>query len=339
MDQDAKEILEQIGLSNFEEGLLDGEPPVPVDKEKLRAYWEKSLSPREEAIIGHLLSNYKAWDDALDEIMLEDAADTSVRERLTAALWIQLLMRKRAVMIVSATTLMLLIGLFLWRGGNGGGFRDGDNLVAFRDGRVTGLEQYGPEWSTRASQAHSGDLGGLEGLKQIKGAIRGVRAEDFKKAPMVIAPYGTVVRHRQPTLSWQMVEGVEQYQIEIRRFGERKVIVGPDDVVGQGEWQVPVELDPDALYQWRVSFTDDGETFAAPTGDEIPALFSVLNDERLRGLTRMEQELQGSPLLLFLLYLDYGLLEEARGQLTLLDEANPDSEFVKRLRSGWNEAN
>lgn len=339
MDQDTKEILEQLGLSNFEEGLLEGDPPVPVDKEKLRAYWEKSLSPREEAIIGHLLSNYKAWDDALDEIMLEDAAENTVRQRLTAAVWIQLIMRKRAVMVASAATLILLIGVFLWGGGDGGGFRDGNNLVAFRDGKITGLEEYGDEWSAKAGEAISHGLELPDGLREIKGAVPGVRA-GRPKSPVLVQPYGSAVRGTSPVFEWNPFSGILEYGIELRNV-EQDELDGAPMVIDSITERQPVRLDrqlqPGQIYEWRLKYEHEGISRAVPRNDQRPALFRVLTADELVALQAGEEHVGDSHLLRFLVYTEFGLLHEAQTQLDLLRQQNPNSNLMNELEQRWEE--
>lgn len=71
-ENETDELLHRLGIKNIEEGLLDDEPPEPVDRARLVAYLREELTPRERGVVDHLVTNYRKWYEAywklLDEL-------------------------------------------------------------------------------------------------------------------------------------------------------------------------------------------------------------------------------------------------------------------------------
>jgi hypothetical protein len=71
MENDTNDILEELGISPLDKDLLDDEPPVPVDREKLRSFFDRTLERSEVHHVSLLISNNRAWYDASLEVLEE----------------------------------------------------------------------------------------------------------------------------------------------------------------------------------------------------------------------------------------------------------------------------
>lgn len=337
MDPDAREILDQLGLSHADEGLLDCEPPLAVDREKVRAYLDKSLSPSEQGRIRYLLGNYKAWNDVRRELIIERAQAESAIEKVTALVFLQRLMRQRMLMVAMASCLILLVGVFLWSGS--GKLSDGTNLVAYRDGSVTGLEEYGQDWTTRAETVFGSGISDVVVLEDIDNAMPQVRGGS--KSKVLLHPYGIAVRDTKPLFSWIPFEGIEDYSIEVRDIAKDQEVGSPFAVQGvkrEYETQIDAELERGLHYEWRLNYDQNGVTRHLPrTKDQLSAVFYVLSANEMETLQEAERQVSDSHLLRFLLYVEYGLLQEAQAELDLLMKENPDSDLANTLLQHWKE--
>lgn len=83
-ENETDDLLHRLGISNIEEGLLDGEPPEPVDRERLVAFIQNEIAPLERGAVDHLVTNYRVWYEAylalLDELDQAKPDEKTVKE-------------------------------------------------------------------------------------------------------------------------------------------------------------------------------------------------------------------------------------------------------------------
>ena len=342
MDKEFEELLAEFGIPPLQEDLDDGEPPVPVDTERLRAFHAGELDGLEADEVALLVTQYRAWYEADVALVTEEikgrAADralvlTSRRKKIRAA-------------VVAVTALAAGVLLILWLGGvERGGFHDGKRKVALANGKLTGLEDFPVPWQEQAKRSLSdGRLPRSEAVRGLTQSVRdaGLRAgDDLYRA--FISPVNTVIQTDRPTLQWRPAQdGADYYRVVVSdREGEE---ICEEDVAGT-EWIVPQGLlKPGRTYSWSLVAIRQNEQEPAPPEGVPDPTFVVLDEAAVKRIHEEEGVLRDSHLLLGLFYVSEGLLDDAQRELGVLAQANPESEVIQdllrslqRQRSGGSE--
>lgn len=196
--------------------------------------------------------------------------------------------------------------------------------------------------------------GELEGLPQVADQLRGditaalrtgrlskpviltdlaneteiVRGNAAQAAPKkLISPVGITVLSDRPVLHWQAVAKATGYEIQIAD--------GRGNLVAQSEiltamtksWQSSTALKRGTIYTWTVRPIYDESTTTTPFSS---GRFKVLEAAQVTELARLKNQ-TNSRLILGMFYARVGMLPEARRELKLLANQNPDSALAHKL--------
>ena len=189
-------------------------------------------------------------------------------------------------------------------------------LEADRTGVVVGLENYPEQWSDQIKKVVQTERMPFpdERLTFFKGT-RGTRS-------VYIRPCGTVVTGTAPTFEWKSAGKDLAYKVEVLRGAQ---IVDSSSVTKELQWRCGQELARGAVYSWRVVvIVDEGEELI----DEPDARFKVLTQDELDQLHAMTTQAGESRLVMALMYLRFGLLDNAEHELALLATSNQESDLA-----------
>lgn len=68
MDPDLKAFIHELGVADPKSLLVGGEPPDPLDEEKIRAFQSQKLSKEERRWIAFLITRYRVWNEACERL-------------------------------------------------------------------------------------------------------------------------------------------------------------------------------------------------------------------------------------------------------------------------------
>lgn len=145
----------------------------------------------------------------------------------------------------------------------------------------------------------------------------------------LIAPLGEVVLTPRPEFRWTAPTGATGVRVSV--FDENLNPVAFSGPLTGNVWTPPGPLPRGRVLLWQIQATIDGREILAPSPPAPNARFAVLDASRAQRLEAANAQFAGLPLVLGLLYAQDGALTEAREQLRLLLEANPDSEVARKL--------
>lgn len=211
---------------------------------------------------------------------------------------------------------------------------DGPGVVTLDgDGRLSGVDHLPPDYqqmvqeSLTSQRLDKSSL--LEGLNRPASALmsREERADEFS----VIEPVGKMILADRPTFRWAPLEGATGYVIEV--YDETFRLAAASPQLTALSWTAPEPLKRGAVYSWQVKAIKDGAEATSPRPPEPQATFRILGQSKMNELTKAKQAYASSHLILGLLYVDAGLLDEAESEFRSLQKANPDSPLVRRLLS------
>ena len=184
------------------------------------------------------------------------------------------------------------------------------------------------DWNDLVNQALASGRVAIPDLTELAAAGGTVRSDEG--AAQRVDPEGAVVESDRPRFSWPAVSKAATYEVVVYR-GEREVL-------RSGKLRVTTyvserSLERGAVYQWQVLVTEeDGAVRILPTGPAAPALIRILSAPDAVALTDARQHFRGDSLLLGTLEARYGLLDEARRDLTAAAQQHPGDAPVARLR-------
>ena len=95
-------------------------------------------------------------------------------------------------------------------------------------------------------------------------------------------------------------------------------------------WVVTQSLTPGQVYSWTVTARVGARDIREPVPPAPEAKFAVLSKARIDRLREAERQYPGAHLLLAALYAEAGAFWDARRHLAVLQQANPDSDLVRR---------
>lgn len=335
-----REFLRSLGLPD--DGIAErrqGEPSVPVDEQRIRDFYDDRSHSEDALEVSYLIAHEEAWFRAANSFLIERAAKSeSERRRLVTLPLLHTLIRyRKKLLLATAAVLLIAIGISVLQPSSG--LYDNGQLVAYRNGSVTGLEQYGEQWSAKVGEALSTGLPAPEVLAELDDAVPAVRS-GRPKTPVLVEPYGTAVRDTRPVFAWHPLEGIDDYEIVVRNVErdeqtEDELVV--EGIVGQPGLRLETELHRGQVYEWKLKYEHDDITREVPRSDQQPALLRILTADELELLQATEEHVGDSHLLRFLLYAEFGLLHEANEQLDELREQNPNSNLMQMLEQRWEE--
>jgi len=184
------------------------------------------------------------------------------------------------------------------------------------------------DWNELVNQALASGRVAIPDLTGLAAAGGTVRSDEG--AAQKVDPEGVVVESDRPRFSWPAVSKRATYEVVVYR-GEREVL-------RSGKLRVTTyvperSLERGAVYQWQVLVTEeDGAVRILPAGPAAPALIRILSAPDAVELTDARQRFSGDSLLAGTLEARYGLLDEARRDLTAAAQQHPGHASVARLR-------
>ncbi len=227
-------------------------------------------------------------------------------------------------------------------------------LLAYRDGeRQVTLDQLGNlkglEGLTAAEQTAlkaaltNGQIETPPAVKDIQDTgNRLMSAPDNTQTPgqswaanstkTLLHPFGVILAKARPAFRWQALAGAEHYVVTISDQAEnyREVAVSPE--IKSTSWIPKQALPRDRALIWQViAFSATGEKTSAPAPQAAEAKFRLLSAAQLNELKRGQQNYANQRLPLALLYARLGLVREARREIQILAQANPQAPVFKKL--------
>jgi hypothetical protein len=142
-------------------------------------------------------------------------------------------------------------------------------------------------------------------------------------------PVGETVATPQPEFSWTAIPGATVYRVNIYDENFHKVAASPD--LTDTSWTGDQPLAPGQTYSWTVTARVGAHDIREPVPPAPEAKFAVLAQARMDRLREAERQYPGAHLLLAALYAEAGAFWDARRHLAALQQANPDSDLVRRL--------
>jgi hypothetical protein len=328
--ENIKALLRNLGLpDDGVEEVRAGAPGEPVDEALISAFYAGQLTGVDAMDVAFRLTHEEVWLQAGNKVLLERAKAGAAAERVVSLAlllkWVE--SRRRPVAFTFAVAAMIVVAFFAW--GRPEQFRDGGNLVAFRSGRVSGLDAYPQQWRDAAADAMQEGIKPPKAYDQIEAALPVHRSDGAPLSEAIIAPYLTAVREQQPELNWKPLPGATSYRVEVAEAGTDAPLLSQE--TDTTNWKVSQPLEPGRAYQWRVYFAVGDDSFVAPKATELPAAFWILDDAALQRLAADEKDVSGSKLLQGLLYAREGLADEAEAVWGQLLAENPTSDLVEKL--------
>jgi len=184
------------------------------------------------------------------------------------------------------------------------------------------------DWNALLNQALESGRVAIPDLTGLAAAGGTVRSDEG--AAQKVDPEGVVVESDRPRFSWPAVSTAATYQVVVYR-GEREVL-------RSGKLRVTTyaperSLERGAVYQWQVLVTEeDGAVRILPAGPAAPALIRILSAPDAAELRDARQHFPGDSLLVGTIEARYGLLDDARRDLTAAAQQHPGNAPVARLR-------
>ena len=224
-------------------------------------------------------------------------------------------------------------------------YRDGNRQVTLdQSGNLTGLEDLtDAEQNALKAALTNGRIERSPLVKEIQDTgNRLMSAPDntqsaaqnwaTRPAQTMVHPFGVILAKARPAFRWKALAGTEHYVITISDPAEnyREVAVSPE--IKGTSWIPKNNLPRDRALTWQVSAVSvAGEKTSAPAAQAAEAKFRLLSAAQLNELKRGQQSNANQRLPLALLYARLGLVREARHELQILSQANPQVSVFKKL--------
>jgi hypothetical protein len=231
--------------------------------------------------------------------------------------------RRRIAYAVAAAAVIAVVvpAVLLWRSGAPGG------------ASLAGLESLPRDARQRVEEAlRAGAAQPPADLRALGGAREALMGASPPATLRVSAPLGTVQRGAQPTFRWEPLPGATSYVVTITDEAVRPIDRSPD--VSGTAWTPARPLPRGRTYLWQVTATTPAGPLTAPAPPAPPARFKVLDAETAAVLEATARAHPQSHLLLGLLYVQAGLIAEARAELLAVPAADPHADVAQRTLAG-----
>lgn len=207
----------------------------------------------------------------------------------------------------------------------------GRQITLDQQGRLTGVDDWPPAHQQMVKTALTTQRltkpAALTGLNRPGSALLG--ADEQGKQFALRAPSGKVVLTNRPVFQWAKLAGAVSYVVEI--YDERFTLVLQSGELKVTQWIPTKPLTRGQLYAWQVKASQDGQEVIAPKPPAAQARFRVLAQAQAAEIARARRTHGNAHLLLGLLYVQAGLVDEAEKELRVLQAANPDAASVRQL--------
>jgi hypothetical protein len=146
-----------------------------------------------------------------------------------------------------------------------------------------------------------------------------------------ISPKDEAVSSSQPIIRWQNQEK-GQYKVEV--FDRELKKIAESEVLTQNSWQINKKI-PAGFYFWQISKIKSDSTEVDEKSDKV--FFKIVSETERNRIERAKNSTK-SNLVAAILYARAGLLTEAKRELNLELQKNPNSTKVRKMLSqinGW----
>ena len=143
----------------------------------------------------------------------------------------------------------------------------------------------------------------------------------------VIAPVATAVTDDRPVFTWESREAADAYELAI--LDDRGQVVARS-VVQEETARPDGALPRGRVYTWQVTARSGARQVTAPAAPEPVARFKVIDEETASVLQRLEREHADSHVLLGILYLQAGVVDDALRHLRAVDAKDPCAPLARR---------
>ncbi len=204
-------------------------------------------------------------------------------------------------------------------------------LVLDQEGKLSGADDLPSDYQlmlkdalTRRQLEKSPLLAGL--TRPVSTLMSGnQQANEFS----VLDPVGKVVIADRPAFRWSRLDGATGYVVEVYDEKFNRVAASPQST--STSWIPSQRFRRGEVYSWQVKAVKDGQEFSSPRPPAPEAKFRVLDQERANELAEVQRAHASSHLMLGLLCVRFGLLDEAEREFRTSQEANPNSPIVPQL--------
>jgi hypothetical protein len=145
----------------------------------------------------------------------------------------------------------------------------------------------------------------------------------------VTKPVGTAIITDQPEFRWNALQGAQSYRVRIYDPDYNRIAESPE--LNSTSWNSQVNLARGKNYSWTVTAKTNSGEILSPAPPAAEAKFRVLSPFEVDEINRQVQQNADSHLLLALLYIQNGLIDDADQELQALKRANPDSTIAENL--------
>ena len=143
-----------------------------------------------------------------------------------------------------------------------------------------------------------------------------------------LGPVGTAVRSPRPTFSWSDA-GADAYTVAI--FTETFTEVARSPRVTGTSWTPEQELPRGETFVWQVTAHRGASSETEPRPPQPEARFSVVDAATLARVEEQAARLADNPLALGVLFVEAGLIADARDELTRAAEIPGSADAARRL--------
>ena len=207
----------------------------------------------------------------------------------------------------------------------------GGRLVLDREGRLSGADDLPPAYRQFIGSALAGELPErsprLAGLNRPASSLMGggQREAFFSLSD----PIGTVVLSERPVFRWSALQNATGYYVEV--YDDKFNLVASSPRLSLTFWTTPRAFRRGAVYSWQVRALRNGHEVRSPRPPEPQAKFRVATQADADELAAARRNHPSSHLLLGLLCMRAGLLNDAEHEFQSLQIDNPGSATVAGL--------
>ncbi|HEU4386153.1 MAG TPA: hypothetical protein VFV34_00040 [Blastocatellia bacterium] len=196
--------------------------------------------------------------------------------------------------------------------------------------KIVGLDTLSPEQETLVKAALlSGRVPAPRGLVDVTTKDDPIMGPSERDSLRLLSPAGTATRNDRPTFRWTALDGASSYRVTVSDSAFRQVATS--EPLSGTEWTLPQPLKRGGVYSWEVTAVKDGKEITAPIPPAREVRFKVLDSAKLDELENASRDNADSHLLLGLLYVNAGLLDDGEREFQVLASANPQSPVARKL--------
>jgi hypothetical protein len=145
----------------------------------------------------------------------------------------------------------------------------------------------------------------------------------------LLSPVGTVVQSDKPVFQWNRFNGADGYRVYIQDEDYNEIATSP--LLKETSWIVKESLVRGKTYNWQVAALKDGKEIMARVPPMPEAKFQILSPGPLRELENLQQSAGNSHLVMGIVDVQFGLLDDAEREFAALLQDNTKSELAKKL--------